>query len=79
MAFLWNPGTDVDFLKRLQSVEATLQKILAGRVMAAPMEVESDASENSDLRLRVDNLEELVIVLTAEIATLEEVINQTFN
>lgn len=73
MAVLWHPGQDVDFLARLEKVEKLLERLLSDRARSAMLAVTpTDDSGDSDLRVRLDDLEEIVLNLGEEIASLEE-------
>ena len=70
MGMLWYPGQDVDFIRRLELLE---REVKANRrttpISADALSVEE---ENHDLRIRIDDLEEMVIDLSETIADLEQ-------
>lgn len=72
MAVLWYPGQDVDFLARLAKVEKLLERLIQDRASTMLSVTPTDDTGDSDLRLRVDDLEEIVLSLGEEIASLGE-------
>lgn len=67
MAMLWYPNQDVDFLRRLEALEREVKNSRRQQ----PISEGSFAEENKDLRIRIDDLEELVINLSETIAELQ--------
>lgn len=77
MDMLWYPGQDVDFLGRMDRVEKAISELFRNRYTDAedinsPYSVTELEAENKELRMRVDDLEELVIDLTQQIGDLQE-------
>ena len=76
MGMLWYPGQDVDFLGRLDKVEKALKAIKPEYFTQSinsqsPYTITELEAENAELRLRVDDLEELVITLSEELGVLQ--------
>ena len=73
MAFLWYPGQDPDFMRRLERVE----RFLAKERSVSPVNKDSQTlieleSENAELRIRIDSLEEDLINFHDALSRLEE-------
>lgn len=75
MAFLWYPGQDPDFMRRLERIEKFLAKERPAQVQIPDGENQSVAeleAENAELRIRIDSLEEDVINLRDIMGEIEE-------
>lgn len=72
MAMLWYPGQDVDFLSRLERLEKLVEKILNAKYGLDPLTSVELEEENNELRTRLDDLEENVIQVVANMSQLEE-------
>lgn len=77
MGMLWYPGQDVDFLTRLANVEKAVRALTVDQSSFgeydenSPYSITELEAENAELRIRVDDLEELVIALGQEIEDLQ--------
>jgi predicted RNase H-like nuclease (RuvC/YqgF family) len=78
MGMLWYPGQDVDFMSRLERLErfakqaSSYQSKISDNTDNHPYTVDELEAENKELRMRVDDLEELVITLSEEMSRLSE-------
>jgi septal ring factor EnvC (AmiA/AmiB activator) len=70
MAMLWYPGQDVDFITRLGRLESEVRRLTSSSTVDDDTK-QTLAQENSDLRMRIDDLEESIIQLTDHIAELQ--------
>lgn len=71
MAMLWYPGQDVDFLGRLDRIEKMLNRSNITPDLTTPYSVDELEAENKELRMRIDDLEEIVLTLSEEVGRLE--------
>lgn len=78
MGMLWYPGQDVDFMSRLEKLErfakqaSSYQSKISDNSDNHPYTVGELEAENRELRIRVDDLEELVIALSEEMARISD-------